>query len=237
MKFKKMFLDSLYPRCCPVCHKIVAGKNKIICDPCLEKLKPISQPRCFQCGKSMRNQEQEYCGDCIQSHHVYDQGIGIYVYDDIMRRSIENFKFHGRREYGDFYIRAMAEYARPYMARWRPQGIVPIPMTARKQKLRGFNQSEYLAEGIGTIYGIPVFGNVVVRTEEGKAQKELNAKERRRNLKRAFRMGETFNPYKTLLLVDDVYTTGSTIDAVAEILRENGAERIYFLTLCQGKGF
>lgn len=237
MNLKKMLLDSLYPRCCPVCHKIVAKKDKIICDACLETLRPIAQPRCFQCGKSIRNTQQEYCGDCRKAAHIYDQGIGIYVYDDTMRRSIENFKFHGRREYGDFYIRAMAEYGRPYMRRWKPEGIVPIPMTVRKQRLRGFNQSEYLAEGLGKIYGIPVFCDAVMRVEEGKAQKELTAKERRRNLKRAFRIGENFTPCKSLLLVDDVYTTGSTIDAVAEILKENGAEKIYFLTLCQGKGF
>lgn len=237
MKVKKILLDSLYPRCCPVCHKIVAGKNQIICTSCLKKLNPIMQPRCFQCGKGLQNREQEYCGDCMKSHHVYDQGIGIYSYDAVMRRSIENFKFYGRREYGDFYIRAMAEYGRPYLEHWRPEGIVPIPITVRKQKLRGFNQAEYLADGIGAIYGIPVFSHAVVRTEEGKEQKELTAKERRRNLKRAFRAGENFGPCKTLLLVDDVYTTGSTIDAVAEILRESGAERIYFLTLCQGKGF
>lgn len=237
MKIRKILLDSLYPRCCPVCHKIVSGKGKVICDCCLQTLHPIVQPRCFQCGKSIRGEEQEYCEDCRKSHHVYDQGIGIYVYDDTMRRSIENFKFHGRREYGDFYIRAMAEYGRPYMNRWKPEGIVPIPMTLHKQKLRGFNQSEYLADGIGKIYGIPVFHNAVLRIKDGKAQKELTAKERRRNLKRAFCIGKNFRPCKTLLLVDDVYTTGSTMDAVAEILKENGAERIYFLTLCQGKGF
>lgn len=237
MKFKKLFLDILYPRCCPVCQKIVVGKGKIICDLCLEKIRPISQPRCFQCGKSIRNAEQEYCGDCMKSSHVYDQGIGIYAYDDIMRRSIENFKFHGRREYGDFYIRAMAEYGRSCIQRWRPQAIVPVPITARKQKIRGFNQSEYLAEGIGRIYKIPVWNHAVVRLEEGKAQKELTAKERRRNLKNVFQIGENFSPCKTILLVDDVYTTGSTVDAVAEVLKENGVERIYFLTLCQGKGF
>ena len=237
MKFKKLLLDSLYPRCCPVCHKIVEGREKIICDSCLEKMRPISQPRCFQCGKSIQNAEQEYCRDCQKASHVYEQGIGIYVYDDIMRRSIENFKFHGRREYGDFYIRAMAEYGRSYIQRWKPEAIVPVPITARKQKIRGFNQSEYLAEGIGEIYKIPVLSQAVVRLEERKAQKELSAKERRRNLKHAFQIGKNFKAFKTVLLVDDVYTTGSTVDAVAEVLKENGVERIYFLTLCQGKGF
>ena len=77
----------------------------------------------------------------------------------------------------------------------------------------------------------------VVRLEERKAQKELSAKERRRNLKHAFQIGKNFKACKTVLLVDDVYTTGSTVDAVAEVLKENGVERIYFLTLCQGKGF
>ena len=131
----------------------------------------------------------------------------------------------------------MAEYGRSYIQRWKPEAIVPVPITARKQKIRGFNQSEYLAEGIGEIYKIPVLSQAVVRLEERKAQKELSAKERRRNLKHAFQIGKNFKACKTVLLVDDVYTTGSTVDAVAEVLKENGVERIYFLTLCQGKGF
>ncbi len=237
MNFKKMLLDGIYPRCCPVCHQVVAPKGELICPDCVRKMIPIGQPRCMKCGKSLSDKTREYCGDCKRIVHQFDQGIGIYPYDDKMRESIENYKFYGRREYGDFYVQAMAHYGRPYIMRWKPECIQPIPMFPKKQKMRGFNQAEYLARGLGEYFGIPVETNGICRVQEGRAQKELTAAERRGNLKQAFQIGPSAHPYRSVLLVDDVYTTGSTIDAAAHILKANGTGRVYFLTLCQGKGF
>lgn len=236
MNFKKMLLDGIYPRCCPICHQIVRPKGALVCPKCVEKLSPIQQPRCQKCGKSLSDDGREYCGDCERSPHQYDQGIGIYPYNDKMRKSIENYKFYGRREYGDFYIQAMIHYGKAHILRWRPDCILPIPMLPKKQRLRGFNQAEYLAKGLGEYFKIPVKTRDICRVQGGRAQKELTASERRRNLRQAFQVGPEYQPHQRVLLVDDVYTTGSTIDAVARVLKANGTKHVYFLTLCQGKG-
>lgn len=67
-KIESVFLDILYPRCCPVCHDVTVPRGQKICPGCREKLKPISGPRCFKCSKPLRKQEQEYCGDCQKSN-------------------------------------------------------------------------------------------------------------------------------------------------------------------------
>lgn len=228
-------LDIIYPRCCPICQDIVYPAGTVICKKCAGKISPVSQPRCMKCGKSLTSEREEYCGDCRNHSHTFDQGIGIYPYNDIMRESIQKYKFHGRREYTDFYIWSMVKYGEPYVKRWRPDCVMAVPLHPSRERSRGFNQAQYLAEGIGKAFHLPVECGVR-RAGKGKNQKELNARQRRQNMKKAFVPVPGYHPPATVLLVDDVYTTGSTLDAMAGVLKQAGAVKIYFLTLCQGKG-
>ena len=100
--------------------------------------------------------------------------------------------------------------------------------------MRGFNQSEYLAERLGRYTGIPVDPDLVQKVRRTPSQKKLTAVQRRKNLESAFRVTRKISE-KRILLVDDVYTTGSTMDAMAMCLQEAGAKDVYFLTVCAGK--
>ena len=117
---------------------------------------------------------------------------------------------------------------------WNPDLIVPVPLHRRKRKLRGFNQSAELAVQAGKLLGIPVAEDVVIKKKETKAQKKLSADERKRNLKDAFEVQCALNGLK-VLIVDDVYTTGSTVEALAAAMKEKGAAEVYFITLCTGQ--
>lgn len=236
MNLFSAFLDSIYPRCCPVCHDVVTPRGELICPGCLPRLQPIGQPRCMRCGKSLLADEEEYCADCSGAARSFDQGFGIYPYNELMKKSMEKYKFQGRREYGDFYIQAMLHYGGAHIARWNPDCIIPIPLTPRKKRQRGFNQAEYLAVGIGRALGIPVRTEDLRRNPGGKEQKKLDARGRWLNRKNMFLPGPSCAPHRCALLVDDVYTTGSTLDAAACVLRENGTKKVCFLTVCQGKG-
>lgn len=236
MSVGNIILDSIYPRCCPLCHKIVVPGGELVCESCLEKLQPIGQPRCMRCGKSLTDPAREYCRDCTMREHRYSQGIGIYPYNQTMKSSIEMYKARGRREYGDFYVSAMAHYGKSYILRWKPDCLIPVPMHPNARRRRGFNQAEYLARGLGEIFGIPVETEGVRRVVRGTPQKSLDAKSRRQKLRGVFAAVPGYCPPKRVLIIDDVYTTGSTIDALTEILLENQAEKVFFLTLCQGKG-
>ncbi len=228
----RKILDIFYPRCCPVCQKILKDQRRMICPECEKKLRPIGHPRCYKCGKPI--EEGEYCKDCQKHTHIFDQGRGIFVYDGIMRRSVTRYKYYGCREYGDFYAKAMYRYAWKNLNQWKPDLIVPVPIYKSKERLRGFNQAAYLANRLGCYTGIPVDTDLVQKVVKTKSQKKLNAMQRRKNLEKAFLVTKNIRG-KDILVIDDVYTTGSTIDAMAGCLRKRGAKNIYFLTVCIGR--
>lgn len=123
------------------------------------------------------------------------------------------------------------------MERWKIDVIIPIPLHRRRHRLRGFNQSEIVAKHLGKMTGIPVESGKVFRVRATKPQKQLNDKERRKNLKQAFAVKKGWKIPKNVLLIDDIYTTGSTIDTVAALLKTKGQCNIWFLTISIGQGF
>lgn len=225
-------LNFIYPRCCPVCHKILADQSALVCGECVKSLIPIQEPFCKLCGKPV-GQEEEYCRDCRGKTHVFDQGRGIFLYDARMKESILRYKYGGRRQYGDFYARSMCIYGEREVKRWKPDLIVPIPLYRRKQRKRGFNQAEYLAAKVGDYFGIPVDSSILKKTRDTKSQKKMDAGRRRVNLLGAFRAMKPVKG-KRVMVVDDVYTTGSTMDAAARCLKDAGACSVCFLTVCIG---
>lgn len=179
----------------------------------------------------------DYCHDCMELSHEYTQGTGVFLYDDIMRKSISYFKYMGRREYGRFYAAAAWKYKKDILKQWNLQVIIPVPVHISRKIKRGYNQAEIIARVLGEIMGLPVAVDAVLRKEKTTAQKELSPEERRKNLKHAFIKGRDPFLWKRVLLVDDIYTTGSTADAVSRVLKERGAREIYVLSVCIGKGF
>jgi ComF family protein len=115
-----------------------------------------------------------------------------------------------------------------------PDAIIPIPMYEPKRRRRGYNQAEVLSDAIGKECGIPVRDDVIKRVKNTVPMKLLDSRRRRSNLKKAFNISGNDVKFKCIILVDDIYTTGSTIDAVAREFRRIGVERIYFITLAIG---
>lgn len=205
----------------------------MICPDCARDIRPISGPRCYKCGKPVR-EEEEYCRDCQSHPGVFDQGRGIFLYDDRMKYSIMKYKYFGCREYSRFYGKAMYLYGKDLLVLWQPQMIVPVPLHWRKQKIRGFNQAELLARELSRYTGIPVNTRLLKKNHATRSQKKLDAAGRKQNLKEAFQV--VGNPAgKRILLIDDVYTTGSTMDVVSRALLGKGASHVFFLTLCIGR--
>lgn len=231
-KWIDRILNVLYPKCCPICHRILKKSSMLICGECAGEIAPVMEPRCFLCGKPVR-EEEEYCRSCSGKQRSFDQGRGIFLYDERMKASILRYKYDGRRQYGDFYAKAMYIYAQKDIRRWKPDVIVPVPLYPRKRRMRGFNQAEDLAVKLSRYTAIPAETEMLKKIKDTKSQKKINEKERRKNLQGAFEASDSVKG-KKILVVDDVYTTGSTIDAAAASLKEAGAEKVYFLTVCTG---
>lgn len=234
-KLLQKVIDLLFPRRCPVCGTVLKMDERI-CHDCKKTLGYITEPKCKKCGKPIRQTTQEYCTECDKAKHFYDKGIAMFTYNEAMRKSIYQYKYHNKREYADFYADEICHYLGNEILSWKADAIVPIPLHRTKLRKRGFNQAELLACKVGKKLGIPVRNDIICRHRNTKAQKELGDRERINNLKRAFKMIRNDVKLNTVILLDDIYTTGSTIDAVAKILRETGTSRIYFVSLTIGDG-
>ena len=217
------FLDLLYPRRCPVCSEIVMPKGNLICPDCMEKLAFVRRPVCKCCGKEIISPEAKYCFDCTRHPHSFDSGMAL-------------IKYHGRREYLDFYSEAMFRRFGPAIRRLSPDCIIPVPVHKSRLKKRGFNQAQELGIRLSAKTGIPMRTEFLKRTKKTLPQKELDAGARLKNLEQAFVCGRLPSGIRTVLLVDDIYTTGSTMEACSRALKNAGAERIIPAVICIGSG-
>ena len=229
---RNLFLDILYPRHCPVCHEITVPRGKKICDTCKEKLRPIQGPRCFCCSKPLERAEQEYCKDCGKIRQ-FQQGLGIFPYSTLLQNSLFQLKYGKRQEYGTFYGELAAYYSRDKIKNWEIDMVIPIPLHPRRLEKRGYNQAEIIAQAFGKKLDISVEKKILKRQKNTKPQKELNHQERKKNMKNAFVVQKKLNG-ENILLIDDIYTTGSTIEEAAKELKKAGAQNIFFLTIAIG---
>lgn len=234
-KIKDVALQAVFPKTCPMCDKALAhGEN--ICGSCAGKIHYIREPRCKKCSKQLGKEETEYCVDCSRSNHVYKSGIAAFLYDDMISKSIYRFKYHNRRTYAEYYGNAISGHYGETIKRWQADVIIPVPIHERKRIKRGYNQAELIAEVLGRCLGIENDGSYLVRVADTKPQKEMDKGERKKNLENAFKLDRNVVKYKKIILVDDIYTTGSTVDECARTLIAGGAEEIYFVSLSIGAG-
>ncbi len=230
----KVCLQLLFPLRCPVCDQIVRPFGEKICLECMKRLKPLTPPWCMKCGKKLWR-EQEYCSDCRRIEHRFIRGRALYEYSSAAS-SIYRFKYKGRREYAEFFGEESAVFLGDFIRSVKPDGLVPVPLHRKRRRKRGYNQAKLLADVLGSRMNIPVYGNIVVRVKNTIPLKRLNPKERQNNLKKAFIVARNDVKLDTVIVVDDIYTTGSTIDEVSAALEKCGVKNIYFVTLACGEG-
>ncbi|MCF2680969.1 ComF family protein [Faecalicatena contorta] len=226
----------LWPEVCPFCGKV----NRCgICETCREKTDKlrVREPRCMKCGKPVRKSEQEYCYDCAHTHHYYDRGMGLWLHQEPVSTSVYQFKYQNQRHYAEFYAKEINRQYKTVIRRWKPDIICPVPLHFTRQWKRGYNQAELLSKELGRLWHLPVDGKLVKRVRATRPQKELTHSMRKANLRSAFAVGNRENIPENILVIDDIYTTGNTIDAVARVLKDAGARKVYFLTISIGQGY
>lgn len=227
-------LEILYPSTCIFCGRIC---KEGICERCRAENPYIREPRCKRCGKPISSEEEEFCHDCIKQKFCYEQGRSLWLHKNSVKQSVYAFKYKNHRIYGRVYAREMAIEFGELIRLWGIDIIVPVPLHKKKVRKRGFNQAEIIARELGKRIGIPVETSAVIREKYTSPQKELGQSGRRRNLRGAFRARGRSVKGKNILIIDDIYTTGSTINCISEELRRNGCEKTYFLTISIGQGF
>ena len=223
----------LFPRRCPICDKPIRPVGQLICHKCRSKLKYVSEVHCLKCGKPLGEETEEYCDDCKQKQHKFVQGKSLYEYKTASDM-IYRFKYGKRKEYAEFLGWEMAKYFEEDIRKWKAEALVPVPIHKSRKKQRGYNQAELLAIELSKRIGIPMKSDLIVRWRKTTPQKLLKQSERQNNLKKAFKIGKNDVKLSTIIIIDDIYTTGSTVDEMASLLKETGIEKIYVLTLAIG---
>lgn len=236
LKVGDIFWDSIFPRRCPVCEKIVMPKGELICPGCRAALSYVRRPVCMCCGKEIASETEEYCPDCAKKRRSFERGIALLNYNEAARASLAAVKYHNKREYLDFYAAEMAKRLGPAVRRMGVQALVPVPVHPERLRTRGFNQAAELSRRLGKRLGIPNEERILFRTKKTLPQKDLGPAERLKNLEQAFGAGSVPAGLKAVLLVDDIYTTGSTVEACARALRRAGVRRVCFAVIAIGSG-
>ena len=237
----KLLAGVIYPERCVVCGRVLpAGEDNSICQGCTSKAELVKSPFCMKCGKPLLG-DGEFCMDCMKKETSFICGRAVFVYNKYIKKSIQEFKYHGRVEYAEFYARKMSEVYGDWIKSISPDALIPVPIHINRQLKRGYNQSVIIADILGKLTGIQVIHNLLVRSKDTIPQKELSDSERKDNLHGAFDIVkeslELYQNVKCVIIIDDIYTTGSTIDECSYALGYAHIENIYFLCTCIGKGY
>lgn len=210
--FGEFVRDLLFPRKCPLCDEVVFAEG--FCDECREKLNYLKD------------------GGRVKREHL-TEGRVLLEYSQIAP-AIYRFKYSGRREYARSFAAEIEKELGGLIRDWSADGIIAVPLHPKRQKKRGYNQAALLAKELSELLGVPFYDDLVTRVKNTIPLKELNASERQNNLKKAFKMLQNDVKLNTIIIVDDIYTTGQTVEEIAKLLQAAGVGRIYVLAVAGG---
>lgn len=242
MKLKKEnILHLLFPARCPFCDKVrfssLFFEAELVCPPCKKQPEYVKEPVCKRCGKPLEDERREYCQDCNRRPRHFIQGKALWLYKDEVKHSVYRFKYQNRREYARYYGDEIVRVYGEWIRSCKIEGIVPVPLHKSRKRQRGYNQAELLAREISGKMKIPMYAKLLIRSKNTGVQKTLNQEERKNNLKKAFKTPQNKVQLRYILLVDDIYTTGSTMNEAALELKRAGVEYVYCISICIGKGY
>lgn len=223
--FMQGVLNVLYPPYCVLCGQLLpmVEWKEGLCKCCVESIPYLKGNRCRFCGRELEC--GEICHSCLENRPVFERGVSAFDYE-FLRDGIARFKFDGSREDGKVFGRLMAKFFLSYHEDWIHEidFITGVPLHAHKQKERGFNQAEILCQSISLHTGIPYQKDILIRTKVTTPQSKLSAKERQKNIKNVFNAQNCSD--KCILLVDDILTTGATLNECSRALYREGAKKV-----------
>ncbi len=226
--------DILFPRRCPFCDSLLSFGERGVCESCRPKLPYIRDDFCLRCGKPLLPPAGEYCPVCASNARSFDMGRSLFVYNDMVRHSIASFKYKNKREYAEYYGEELCRHFGRLIRTLRPDAIVAVPVSSKKLKKRGYNQAELIAARMSRLTGIPLRDDCIIRIRDTAPQKDLSRSMRQKNLKKAFKITGNVVKLKTIIVIDDIYTTGATVSEISSAFKDAGVKKVCFLTLASG---
>jgi ComF family protein len=243
MKALKSLIDLIYPPQCPICRAFLQDQVSVLdaqdlpfCEACFKDFTKITSPICSLCGRpfSDGSEQDRLCEDCLRKRPSYDMARAPYLYDGALMKAIHELKYAQKSHLADSLGLLLALFAQSWTQEMKGSLVMPVPLHPRRLRARGFNQSLLLARCVAAKAGAELDFLSLRRTRFTKPQTELSSQDRRKNVRKAF---EVVKPEavkgKTIVLVDDVATTGSTLNECARALKRAGADRVLCLVLAR----
>ena len=230
-------LDLLYPPVCKCCGKSLAESGKkFICEECLDQVVLIRSPMCLRCGRQLEQaagMEDRYCGFCLEQPPHFCMARSAAVYRPPLSELLHRLKYQAdttvRRALAEL-LETSADTRRTIEA----DLVVPVPLHRKRLRGRGLNQSLEIARIAFPHLEKKIVPNLLIRSKNTKPQTELDGVARRRNLKGAFHVSdEKMVKDKRIILIDDVFTTGTTIAECSKTLKKAGASVVYVWTVAR----
>lgn len=227
--------DILFPPRCLTCEAILEIHGSF-CPACFSKLHVIQSPLCSCCGIPFAGAgvENHICGDCIVSRPAFSIARAVGRYETTLLEAIHRFKYNGKIYTGEVLGKLMADFAYPSFSVSDYSLVMPVPLHPKRLRERGFNQSVILAKEISGRFNLPFDFLTLKRHIYTEPQISLGKKDRESNIKGVFSVNDPDKiKEQRIILVDDVYTSGSTVKECARVLMKNKADSVAILTLAR----
>jgi ComF family protein len=239
MEFAQKLLSNLFPSRCILCRQTVGESDVMhnieVCSDCF-KILPFNKTCCIRCALPLAEDIKNgvLCGRCITKPPVFDYCYSLFRYEDEIIHLVHQLKFAEKISYARslgemLFSRLQAEIQ---LTKEKPECLLPVPLHKSRLRQRGFNQSIEIARILAKKLGVPIEYDIVKRERSTVTQTGLNAKQRQKNIKNAFSVAGEIN-YKHVLIIDDVVTTGSTVNELARVLKKNKVERVGVLSIAR----
>jgi ComF family protein len=237
MSFLKSVIDVIYPPLCSLCGVFMKIEQEPgVCPLCLSQMKYIASPLCNRCGKPFHSEivTDHLCGECLTRKKYLGCARSVGYYDGVLRKAIHLLKYKLKSNLAVPLGNIMANQMHSFFSATEYHLILPVPLHPRRLRERGFNQALALARVIGKKYRINLDNYNLTRHRETKPQVGLSQHARKNNVKDAFSLLKRDRIIdKNVLLVDDVYTSGNTVEECAKVLVRAGAHKADVLTLAR----
>ncbi|MSS73436.1 MAG: ComF family protein [Candidatus Latescibacteria bacterium] len=219
-------LDFVFPPFCSLCREGLSDGERIVCEACWAKVALLSGPQCPRCGAPSTGDDR--CPNCAGRDYRFSGACVLASFDEGAQALIHLLKYREKTSVGVRFGRMLGEAVKADPRMSGVDRVLPVPLHRSRVRERGYNQSDLIARGVGEALGRPVEARALARTRATRTQTELSGKERAQNVSGAFivRRPERVAGLR-LLLVDDVFTTGATLDACAGVLLDAGAVEVF----------
>jgi len=221
---------------CIVCDSELQEKSKYgLCEDCKSKVRFVGDKICKKCGRLQLN-EADYCLTCKEHKRKFDFARSCVVYDDVAKEIVRGIKFGGKKYFCKYIANFLAQKYQEAFDGVNIDVIVPVPLTKKKQIIRGYNQSWEIAKRFAEVVDLTADDKIVAKVNDTQEQARLSGKEREENILDAFEVNLPERVEgKSVLIIDDVMTTGSTASEIARALKKAKAKEVYLLTFASTK--